>query len=145
MKIGIANDHRGVEVNKELTGYLTGLGYEVINYGPETEESTDYPIYAFKLGEAVVNKDVDFGIAICGTGIGISIACNKVKGVRCAKCNDEHDAMMTRLDNDANIVAVGSKLPMEDIKKIIVKFLTTDFSHEERHQRRIDLIDNYNG
>ncbi len=145
MKIGIANDHHGVELNHELTNYLESMGYDVINYGPETTEPVDYPIYAFKLGEAVANKDVDYGIVICNSGIGVSIACNKVKGVRCAKVNDEWEAKMTRLDNDANVIAVGSRLPIEELKNIIKVFLETDFSHEERHQRRIDLINNYNG
>lgn len=145
MKIGIANDHHGVELNHELTKYLIDLGYDVINYGPETSESVDYPIYAFKLGEAVANHVVDYGIVICNSGIGVSIACNKVKGVRCAKVNDEWEAKMTRLDNDANVIAIGSRIPVEELKKIIKVFLETDFSKEERHQRRIDLINNYNG
>ena len=145
MKIGIANDHHGIEINKELTNFLNELGYNVINYGPVSNTPVDYPIYSFKLGEAVSSKEVDMGIVICNSGIGVSIACNKVKGVRCAKVNDEWEAEMTRLHNDANIIAVGSRLPMEELKKIIVKFLQTEFSNEERHQRRIDLINNYNG
>lgn len=145
MKIGIANDHHGVQLNKELTNYLTSVGYDVINYGPDTEDPVDYPIYAFKLGEAVAKKDVDFGIVICSSGIGVSIACNKVKGVRCAKVNDEWEAKMTRLDNDSNVIALSSRFPVEFLEKLITIFITTDFSHEERHQRRIDLINNYNG
>ncbi len=145
MRVGIANDHHGIEINKNLTKYLEELGYNVVNYGPETTDSVDYPIYAFKLGEAVARKDVDFGIVICNSGIGVSIACNKVKGVRCAKVNDEWEAKMTRLDNDANVIAVGSRLPMEELQKIIKIFLETEFSKIERHQRRIDLINNYNG
>lgn len=145
MKVGIANDHHGIEINKNLTKYLESLGYNVVNYGPETTEPVDYPVYAFKLGEAVAHKEVDFGIVICNSGIGVSIACNKVKGVRCAKVNDEWEAKMTRLDNDANVIAVGSRLPIEELQKIIKTFLETDFSHVERHQRRIDLINNYNG
>lgn len=145
MKVGIANDHHGIEINKNLTKYLESLGYNVVNYGPDTTEPVDYPIYAFKLGEDVAHKEVDFGIVICNSGIGVSIACNKVKGVRCAKVNDEWEAKMTRLDNDANVIAVGSRLPIEELQKIIKTFLETDFSHVERHQRRIDLINNYNG
>ncbi len=145
MRVGIANDHHGIEINKNLTKYLEELGYNVVNYGPETTDSVDYPIYAFKLGEAVARKDVDFGIVICNSGIGVSIACNKVKGVRCAKVNDEWEAKMTRLDNDANVIAVGSRLPMEELQKMIKIFLETEFSKIERHQRRIDLINNYNG
>lgn len=145
MKIGIANDHHGVELNKDLTKYLVSLGYDVVNYGPDTTDPVDYPIYAFKLGEAVSAHEVDFGIVICNSGIGVSIACNKVKGVRCAKVNDEWEAKMTRLDNDANVIAVGSRLPIDTLKSIIKVFLETSFSNEERHQRRIDLINNYNG
>ena len=145
MKIGIANDHHGVQLNKDLTIYLSNLGYDVVNYGPETTEPVDYPIYAFKLGEAVANKDVDFGIVICSSGIGVSIACNKVKGVRCAKVNDEWEAKMTRLDNDSNVIAISSRFPLEFLEKLIKIFIETDFSHEERHQRRVDLINSYNG
>lgn len=145
MKIGIANDHHGIKINNNLTKYLIDLGYDVVNYGPKTTDSVDYPIYSFKLGEAVASKEVDFGIVICNSGIGVSIACNKVKGVRCAKVNDEWEAKMTRLDNDANVIAVGSRLPLEELQRIIKVFLETEFSHIERHQRRIDLINNYNG
>ena len=145
MKIGIANDHHGVQLNHELTKYLESMGYDVINYGPDTTAPVDYPVYSFKLGEAVSRKDVDFGVVICSSGIGVSIACNKVKGVRCAKVNDEWEAKMTRWDNESNIIAVSSRFTIEHLQKIIKIFLETDFSHEERHQRRIDLINNYNG
>lgn len=145
MKIGIANDHHGIEINQNLTNYLKEKGYDVYNYGPETKESVDYPIYAFKLSEAVANNDLDYGIVICNTGIGVSIACNKVKGIRCAKVNNEWEAKMTRLDNDANIIALGSKLTLDEMEKILDVFFTTDFSHEERHQRRIDMLNNYHG
>ena len=145
MKIGIANDHHGVELNKELTKFLINEGYDVINYGPDTTDPVDYPVYAFKLGEAVARKEIDFGIVICSSGIGVSIACNKVKGVRCAKVNDEWEAKMTRLDNDSNVIALSSRFPVEFLEKLITIFITTDFSKEERHQRRIDLINNYNG
>lgn len=145
MKIGIANDHHGIEINKELTKYLTSLGYDVYNYGPDTTESVDYPIYAFKLAEAVAHKELDYGIVVCNTGIGVSIACNKVKGVRCAKVNDEWEAKMTRLDNDANVLAMGSKLSFEQMKKIMNVFFTTECSMEERHARRRDMLDNYHG
>ncbi len=145
MKVGIANDHHGVTINNELTKYLEEMGYEVVNYGPETTEPVDYPIYCFKLGEAVARKDVDYGIVICSSGIGVSIACNKVKGIRCAKVNDEWEAKVTRLDNDSNIIALRSGFPLDHLKKLVQIFLSTEFSNEERHKRRIDLIDNYNG
>ena len=144
MKIGFASDHRGYALKQQLMKELS-KEYDVVDYGTHSEESTDYPDYAFLLGENVANKQVSFGVAICGSGIGISIACNKVKGVRCAKVNDEWEAKMTRLDNDANVIAIGSRLPIDDLKNIIRVFLETEFSGIDRHQRRIDLINNYNG
>ena len=88
MKIGIATDHRGIEVKQELTNYLKDLGYNIVDYGTNSTDSVDYPDYAFKVGEAVANNDIDFGVLICNTGIGMSIAANKVKGVRCARVID---------------------------------------------------------
>ena len=112
MKIGIASDHRGYKLKEKLKKELLKRNYEIIDYGTYSEESTDYPDYAFKLGENVRNKNVNFGIAICGSGIGISIACNKVKGIRCAKVVNSAEAKVTRLDNDANIVAFGENTSM---------------------------------
>ena len=143
MKIGIANDHHGVELNHELTNYLIEKGYNVINYGPTTTDSVDYPIYSFKLGEAVAKKDVDFGIAICSSGIGVSIACNKVKGVRCAKVSNVYEAKMTRRDNDANVIALSARLDYEEMKEILLTFLTEPYANLERYNRRIEKIDNY--
>ena len=143
MKIGIATDHRGIDIKQELTKYLEELGYTVINYGTDTTESVDYPHYAFKVGEAVASHELDFGVLICSSGIGMSIACNKVPGVRCAKVNNTKEAKMTRIDNDANVIAIGSRLTMEESKEILKVFLTTEHPKEERHDRRIALIDNY--
>lgn len=145
MKIGIATDHRGVETKQELTKYLKELGYNVVNYGTDTSDSVDYPVYAFKIGEAVVNKDIDFGILICGTGIGMSIACNKVNGVRCAKVSNTWEAKMTRIDNDANVLSLGYSQSLDELKDIIKVFLETEHPTEERHDRRISLVDKYNG
>ena len=91
MKLAIATDHRGVEVKQNLIKFLESEGYNVIDYGTNSEESVDYPDYAFKVGEAVARKEVDYGILVCNTGIGMSIAANKVKGVRCARVLDEYD------------------------------------------------------
>ena len=143
MKIGIATDHRGVKIKQELTKYLEEIGYTVINYGTDSEEPVDYPLYAFKVGEAVRKKDVDFGVLICGSGIGMSIACNKVKGVRCAKVNDTWEAEVTRQDNDANVIALGSKTPISEMEKILKVFLETPCSMEERHVRRRNEVDTY--
>ena len=140
MKIGIASDHRGYKLKEELK---EKLDYEFIDYGTDSEESTDYPIYAFKLGKAVVNQEVDFGVAICGSGIGISIACNKVKGIRCAKVSNSEEATYTRNDNNSNIVAFGEKTSLEEAIDIVKKFIETPASEEEKHQRRVQEIIDY--
>lgn len=141
MKIGFASDHRGYKLKEYLKNNLNDV--EIVDFGTDSEESTDYPDYAFKLGEAVVNKEVDFGVAICGSGIGISIACNKVKGVRCAKVSNTEEAMYTRNDNDSNIVAFGEKISEEDALSIVKTFINTPFSNIEKHQRRINKITDY--
>lgn len=143
MKIGIACDHHGVEIKQNVTNYLISKGYNVVDYGTNSSEMVDYPLYAFKVGEAISKKEIDFGILFCNSGIGMSIACNKVKGVRCAKVSNVWDAEMTRRDNDANVIALSTKLEKEEIYKIIETFLKTDFLSLERYQRRIDLINNY--
>ena len=143
MRIGLASDHRGYNLKNELIEFLENEGYEVEDCGAFNNESTDYPDYAFKLGESVANKDVDFGVAICGSGIGISIACNKVKGVRCAKVNNIEETIATRVDNDSNIVAFGEKMPLETAKEIVVTFINTKTSEEEKHVRRRNKIKEY--
>ena len=143
MKIGIACDHRGYKLKENLKEILKKQNYEVIDFGATSEESTDYPDYAFALGEAVANKTADFGIAICGSGIGISIACNKVKGVRCAKVTTPTEAEITRIDNDSNIVAFGENIANETAIEIVEKFINTSPSLEEKHTRRINKIKEY--
>lgn len=140
MRIGIASDHRGYKLKEQLKHMLD---YEFIDYGTYSEESCDYPDFAFKLGEAVRDNKVDFGVAMCGSGIGISIACNKVKGIRCAKVDNEEDAIYTREDNDANIVAFTSEKTLEEAELIVNNFINTNFSNLEKHQRRIDKIKDY--
>ena len=143
MKIGIANDHRGYKLKNELMKYLKSIGYDVVNYGSDSEDPVDYPVYAFKLGEAIRDKKIDRGILICRTGIGMSIACNKVKGVRCAKVDSAEEAALTRLDNDSNVIAISYVRNMTEIKEIVKTFLEMKFSEEERHRRRVEMINNY--
>lgn len=143
MKIGIANDHRGYKLKTKIMPYLQKKGYEVIDYGCYSTDSVDYSDYGIMLGEKVRDKEVDFGIVICGSGIGISIACNKVKGVRCAKVNNPREAKLTRLDNNANVVALNEKMHVFEAKDILDIFLTTKYQEEERFQRRIDKITKY--
>ena len=137
MKIGIASDHRGYKLKEFLK---ENLNYEIIDYGTDSEESVDYPDFAYKLSKAVVNHEVDFGVAICGSGIGISIACNKVKGIRCAKVNNVEEVKYTRNDNDANIMAISEKTDCNEAIEMINTFVTTPASVEEKHIRRIKKI-----
>lgn len=143
MKIGIASDHRGYKLKEYLKDTLANYNYEVIDFGTNSEESTDYPDYAFALGEAVASKQVNYGVAICGSGIGISIACNKVKGIRCAKVSNKEEAKITRIDNNSNIVAFSEKLTGEEALNIVIAFLTTEPSPEEKHIRRVNKIISY--
>lgn len=143
MKIGFASDHRGYKLKNILKEYLESKNYEVIDYGTYKEESTDYPDYAFELGKNVVEGNVNFGVAICGSGIGISIACNKVKGIRCAKVDSKEDVIATRNDNDSNIVAFGEKMDVEKAKEIVETFITTPCSMEEKHVRRRNKLQKY--
>lgn len=141
MKIGIVSDHRGYELKQDIINELKE--YEIIDYGTYSNESVDYPDYAFKLGKKINEKEVEKGIAICGSGIGISIACNKVKNIRCAKVSNKEEAYYTRNDNDANVVAFSAKTEKETAFEIVRTFMSTPFSNEERHQRRIDKITAY--
>jgi len=143
MIIGIANDHSGVKRKNEIISYLNKLGYEVKNYGTNIEESTDYPLYAFKIGQAINNNEIDLGILICHTGIGMSIAANKVKNIRCAKVDNKEEAFLSRSHNNANVIALNDSKDIEEVKEIIKTFLETEFSNEERHERRVNLINEY--
>lgn len=141
MKIGLASDHGGYKLKEKLKNYLKKIKIEIIDYGTDSTESVDYPDFAHKLCKGINNNDVDYGIAICSTGIGISIACNKVKGIRCAKVDNVEEAKMTRLDNDANCLALNGRMPTYLAKDIIDTFINTDFSNLERHKRRIKKLE----
>ena len=140
MKIAIGNDHGGVELKRHLVQYLEGKGFEVVNFGSDVTESTDYPIYAERVSRAVVSGECDKGILICGTGIGISISANKIHGVRCALCSEPVSARLARQHNDANIVAMGARTIGPVMAEGIVDvFMNTEFQGG-RHQLRVDKI-----
>ena len=140
MKIAIGNDHAAVELNFVIIDYLKELGHEVINFGTDTLDSCNYPEYGEKVGRAVVAGEADCGVLICGTGVGISIAANKVKGVRAAVCSDCATARLVKEHNNANIIAFGARIVGTELAKDIVKaYLDAEFSGG-RHQTRIDLI-----
>ena len=140
MKIGIGNDHAGVEMKQEIKTYLESKGHEVINFGTDTSDSCDYPVYGQKVAEAVASGQVEEGVLICGTGIGISLAANKVPGIRAAVCSEPVSARLAKQHNDANIIAFGARIVgLEEAKAIVDAFFDAEFEGG-RHQRRIDLI-----
>jgi ribose 5-phosphate isomerase B len=141
MKIAIGSDHGGFELKEKVIKFLIGNGYEVLDLGCDSMESVDYPKYGKLVGEAVVEGKADRGIVICGTGIGISIAANKVKGVRAALCANTTMARLTREHNDANVIAFGARM-LGDILvfEMVETFLTTEFEGG-RHQKRVDQIE----
>lgn len=144
MKIGIANDHRGVETKQKLTEYLTNKGYNVVNYGTDTTDRVDYTTYGFLIGEKVATKEVDYGIAICGSAIGISIACNKVKGVRCGKINNVEEAIHGKERDFINVIAVSGSMTIEENIKIVDAFLEAKENLiDPVYKMRIEQIEEY--
>ncbi len=140
MKIAIGNDHSGVELKAEITKLVEEMGHEVINVGTDSTESCDYPVYGEKAARAVAAGEADCGILICGTGVGISLAANKIKGIRCAVCSDTTTARLVKEHNDANIIAFGARIVgAEKAKDIVRAYLGAEFMGG-RHQRRVDLI-----
>lgn len=140
--IGIGSDHGGLALKEAVINYLEKNNLEYKDFGCYTSESCDYPVYGKAVAKAVAGGECEKGIVICTTGIGISISANKIKGVRCALCSDTLSAKMTRLHNNANVLAMGAGIVGQNLALDIVEtFLNTEFSGEERHQRRIDLIE----
>lgn len=140
MIISIGSDHGGFELKEEIIKYLSVKHYSVEDRGCFSNDSVDYPDIAEIVGDDINKKNAHRGILICGTGIGISMAANKIKGIRAALCTSEHMAEMTRKHNDANILCLGGRTTETDLaKRIVDTFITTDFEGD-RHQRRIDKI-----
>ena len=141
MKIAIGSDHGGFELKEKVIKFLIENGYEILNLGCNSIDSVDYPKYGRLVGEAVIEKKADRGIVICGTGIGISIAANKVNGVRAALCTNTTMARLTREHNDANVLSMGARIVGDILALEMVKiFLTTKFEGG-RHQKRIDQLE----
>ena len=140
MKIAIGNDHGAVDMKNHVMGWLKENGYEVVNFGTDTTESTDYPIYAERVAKAVVSGECDRGILICGTGIGISISANKIHGVRCALCSEPVSAALARQHNDANIVAMGARTIGPVMAEEIVRTFLTETFDGGRHAIRVGKI-----
>lgn len=140
MKIVIGNDHAAVELKNIIREHLENKGIEVINVGTDTNDSCDYPVYGEKVGRAVASGEADLGIAICGTGVGISIAANKVKGVRACVCSEPYSAKLSRMHNNSNVLAFGARVVGSEMAKMIVDTWLEAEYEGGRHQRRVDLI-----
>ena len=140
MKIGTGNDHPAVEMKMQIKEFMEGLGHEVVNYGVDTPESCDYPEIGERVGNAVASGEVDCAVLICGTGVGISIAANKVNGVRAAVCSDTTTAHLVKEHNNANIIAFGARIVgIETAKDIVKTYLEAEFMGG-RHERRVAMI-----
>lgn len=140
MKIAIGNDHAAVDMKNTIKTYLEEKGYEVINFGTDTTESVDYPLYGEMVANAVVSGKAELGIAICGTGVGISIACNKVNGVRAVCCSEPYSAKLSRIHNNSNVLCFGARVIGPELAKMIVdEWLAAEFI-DGRHQKRVDII-----
>lgn len=140
MKIAIGNDHVAFELKNHITKYVEQKGHTVVNFGTDSTESCDYPVYGEKVARAVASGECDLGILICGTGIGISLAANKVKGIRAAVCSEPYSARLTRQHNNSNIIAFGARVVGQAMAEMIVdEFLNAEYEGG-RHQRRIDMI-----
>lgn len=141
MKIAIATDHNGVNEKKELIKLLSK--YDFLDKSPVNTDTDDYPDFAFEVANSVVSKEADLGVLLCGTGIGMSIAANKVKGIRCGHCSTKEQAHLTKEHNHANVIALSYKQDISELAEMIAEFIETAPSTEERHQRRVDKIMNY--
>ena len=140
MNIAIGCDHAAFDMKQEIIAYLQGKGHAVTDYGTYSKESCDYPLFGEAVGRAVASGKEELGVLICGTGVGISMAANKVKGIRACVCSEPVTAHLSKLHNNANIIAFGARIVgMETAKAICDAFLETEFEGG-RHQRRIDLI-----
>ena len=140
MRIAIGNDHVAVEVKNHIKKHLEEKGFEVVNFGTDSTERCDYPIYGKKVAEAVASGECDFGVLICGTGVGISLAANKVEGIRAVVCSEPYSAKLSREHNNTNIVAFGARvIGIATAEMIVDEFFAAEFEGG-RHQKRVEMI-----
>lgn len=140
MKIAMGNDHTAIGMKNEVKKFLEEKGYEVIDLGTNSTESCDYPVYGEKVAMAVASGETDLGIAICGTGVGISLACNKVNGIRCCVCSEPYTAKLSRMHNNSNVLAFGARVIGDEMAKMITEEWLNAEYEGGRHQRRVDLV-----
>lgn len=140
MKIGIGNDHVAVELKNIIKEHLEEQGHEVVDFGTDSTERFDYPVSGYKVGRAVAAGEVDLGVLICGTGVGISLAANKVRGVRACVCSEPYSAKLSREHNDTNVIAFGARVVGPELAKMIVdEWLGAEFE-DGRHARRVGML-----
>ncbi len=140
MKIAIGNDHVAVDMKKHIVQYLVEKGYQMVDFGTQSTERCDYPVYGKKVADAVASGECDFGILICGTGVGISLAANKVKGIRAVVCSEPYTAKLSRQHNNTNIVAFGARvIGIATAEMIVDEFLSASFEGG-RHENRVEMI-----
>ena len=140
MKIAMGNDHTAVELKNIIKAFLEEKGHEVLDLGTNSTESCDYPVYGEKVGRAVASGEADLGIVICGTGVGISLAANKVKGVRACVCSEPYTAKLSRMHNNSNVLAFGARVVGSEIAKMITEEWLNAEYEGGRHQRRVDML-----
>lgn len=140
MKLGIASDHRGYKLKEKLKKYLSKKNIEYIDYGTDSGVSVDYNDYALKVCEGITNEEVELGVLICGTGIGMSIMANKVNGIMCAKVDNAKEARLAREHNNANVISFSADLLFLEVKDIIDSYVKSSFIEEEKYIRRMEKI-----
>ena len=140
MRIAIGNDHVAIEMKEHVKGFVIDMGHEVVDFGTDTPTRVDYPVYAKRVADAVASGDCAIGILICGTGVGMAIAANKVKGIRAAVCSEPYSAKLTRMHNDANIITFGARVIGPATAEMIVEeFINAEYEGG-RHARRVEMI-----
>ena len=140
MKIAMGNDHTAVELKNIIKAFLEEKGHEVLDLGTNSTESCDYPVYGEKVGRAVASGEADLGIVICGTGVGISLAANKGKGVRACVCSEPYTAKLSRMHNNSNVLAFGARVVGSEMAKMITEEWLNAEYEGGRHQRRVDML-----
>ena len=140
MKIAMGNDHTAVELKNIIKAFVEEKGYEVLDLGTNSAESCDYPVYGEKVGRAVAQGEADLGIVICGTGVGISLAANKVKGIRACVCSEPYTAKLSKMHNNSNVLAFGARVVGSEMAKMITEEWLNAKYEGGRHQRRVDML-----
>lgn len=140
MKIAMGNDHVALEMKREIAAFLKDMGHEIMDFGTDTAERCDYPVYGERVANAVAGGEADCGVLICGTGVGISLAANKVNGIRACVCSEPYTARLSKRHNNTNIIAFGARVVGIDMAKMIVEEWLAAEYEGGRHQKRVEML-----